>query len=179
MQHLILLIVLLLIAGLTFTVTRWKGGLHMTFSRHAATNRGSKIFYALLFLVTTPMLLLFFMAWFVPTKHLPTTFLWFATIASIFQILCTWIPEVGGRKTVVHRILAGVSAVALLPLVYIIAIASQISTLAHYISWSGLLLMLLILGIALANQKAHRFALLLQIAYFAIFFIVILTTTYL
>ena len=179
MQHLILLIILLLITGLMFTVTKWKGGLHMTFSRHAATSRWSTIFYALLFLITLPMLMLFFVDWFVPTKNLLSTFLLFAAIACIFQILCTWNPEEGGGKTIVHRILAGISGIALLPLVFIIATSSQLSMTIRSISWSGLLLMILLLGIALANQKGYRFSLLLQIGYYAIFFIIILATTYL
>lgn len=151
----------------------------MTFSQHAATSRWSKIFYALLFLFTLPMLMLFFMEWFVPTKNLPGTFLWLATIACIFQILCTWIPEEGGRKTVVHRTLTGISGVALLPLVLIIATSSQISLLVKNITWGGLFLMIILLSIALANQKGYRFALLLQVGYYAIFFTIILTTTYL
>ena len=179
MQHLIILIILLLIAGLTFTVTKWKGGLHMTFSGHAATSRWSKIFYALLFLFTLPMLMLFFMEWFVPTKNLPSTFLWFAAIACIFQIRCTWVPDEGGRKTVVHRILTGVSGVTLLPVVLIIATSSQLSFIVKTITWIELILMITLLTIALANQKGYRFVLLLQIGYYAIFFIIILTTTYL
>src|SRR5882672_4665850 len=104
MQHLGLLTVLLLIVGLTFTVTTWKGGVHLTFSQHVARKRSSKIFYSLLFLITLPILMLFFYAWLVPTKNLPNSFLWFSTIAVLFQIICTWIPEEGGRKTVVHRV---------------------------------------------------------------------------
>ena len=178
MQHLIILVILLLIAGLTFTVTKWRGGLHMTFSQHAATNRWSKIFYALLFLVTLPILMLFFVEWFVPIKDIPSIFLWFAAIAIIFQIACTWVPEEGGRKTVIHRILTGISAVALLPLVFIIATSSQLAIVRN-IAWGGLLLMIMLSIIALTNKKGYRFALLVQISYYAIFFLIILTTTYL
>ena len=179
MQHLIILVLLLLIAGLTITVTKWKGGLHMTFSQHAATSRQSKIFYALLFLVTLPILMLFFATWFVPVKHLPGAFLWFAAIAVIFQIVCTWFPEEGGRKTVIHRILTGISGVAMLPLVTLIATSPHLATLLKDIAWVSLFAMLLLLFIALNNQKGYRYALLLQVGYYAIFFIVILTTTYL
>lgn len=179
MQHLIIIIILLFIAGLTFTVTKWKGGLHMTFSRHAATSRWSKIFYASLFLVTLPLLMLFFVEWFIPTKNLPNIFLWFATIACLFQILCTWVPEEGGRKTIVHRVLTGISGISLLPLVVIIATSKSLSTIIHNTAWFAFLVMVVLLVIALSHQKGYRYALLLQIGYYTAFFIVILTTTYL
>lgn len=174
MQHLIVIIILLLIAGLTFTVTKWKGGLHMTFSRHAATSRWSKIFYALLFLVTLPMLMLFFVEWFIPTKDIPSIFLWFAAVACLFQILCTWFPEEGGRKTIIHRILTGISGISLLPLIVIIATSKSLSATIHNTAWLAFLVM-----IALSHQKGYRYALLLQIGYYTAFFIVILMTTYL
>jgi hypothetical protein len=143
MQHLLLLVITLVTVGLIFTVTRWPGGMHMTFSQHAATSRWSKIYYALLFLVTLPLLMWFFVGWFVPDNNLPDTFLWFAGVAVLFQIICTWVPEEGGIKTTVHRTLTGISGI-----------------------------------IALKNQKGFRWALLLQVGYYATFFIILLTATY-
>ncbi len=178
MQHLILLTILLLIAGLTFTVRKWKGGLHMTFSQHAATNRASKIFYSLLFMVTLPMLVVFFAKWYVPANNLTDIFLWLAVVSAVFQILCTWVPEVGGTKTVIHRILTAISGVALLPLVTIIACSSQFSTSERSVAWLALATMIALLGIALKNQGGYRYALLLQIGYYAAFFVVILVSTY-
>lgn len=179
MKHLGLLTVLLLIVGLTFTVTKWKGGLHLTFSQHVATKRSSQIFYSLLFLVTLPILMIFFSAWLVPTKHLPNSFLWFAAIAVLFQIVCTWFPEEGGRKTVIHRILTSISGIALLPLMVIIATTTTLSMTIRNAGWLGFLIMITLLGIALSNQKGYRYALLLQIGYYTAFFIVMLMTTYL
>ncbi len=179
MQHLGLLTILILIVGLTFTVTRWKGGLHLTFSQHVATNQWAKIFYSLLFMITLPILGFFFVAWLVPTKHLSSIFLYFASVAILFQIFCTWIPEEGGRKTVAHRILTAISGVALLPLVVIIAISTNLSMITRNTAWIGFLVMIALLGIALSNQKGYRYALLLQIGYYAVFFIIILMATYL
>ncbi len=178
MQHLILYIILMLIAGLLFTVTKWKGGLHMTFSQHAATNRWSKIYYASLFLLTLPLLMFFFMQWFVPAKNLPNIFLWIASISMLFQILCTFVPEEGGRKTLIHRILTSISAVTLLPLVVIIGTSSHLSEFLRMLCWLSFFSMVMLLIVALRNQKGYKYALLLQIAYYAIFFIVILATTY-
>lgn len=179
MQHFGLLTILLLIVGLTFTVTKWKGGLHLTFSQHVAAKRSSQVFYSLLFLLTLPLLLLFFTAWLIPTKHLPNSFLWFAAVAILFQIVCTWFPEEGGKKTIVHRVLTTISGIALLPLMIIIALSTNLSMIVRNAAWIAFAIMIALLGTALNNQKGYRYALLLQIGYYATFFIVILMTTYL
>lgn len=178
MQHLGLLTVLLLIIGLTVTVTKWKGGLHLTFSQHAATSHSSKVFYSLLFLFTLPILMVFITTWLVPTKNLPNLFIWFSSVAILFQIVCTWIPEEGGRKTIVHRILTAISGIALLPLMVIIGISANLSMTIRNVAWIGFGVMIALLSIALSNPKGYRYALLLQIGYYTIFFIVILMITY-
>ena len=178
MQHLLILVIALVIIGLTFTVTKWPGGMHMTFSQHAATSRWSKIYYALLFLATLPLLMWFFFDWFVPNRSLPHAFLWFAGVAIVFQIICTWVPEEGGMKTKVHRSLTGISGIALLPLVIMIATAATLSTPVRVTAWIGLATMVVLLMIALRNQKGFRWALPLQAGYYAVFFIILLAATY-
>lgn len=178
MQHLILLVIALLAAGLAYVPARWPGGLHMTFSQHVAADRWSKIYYSLLFLVTLPLLLWFFIAWFVPEKGLPATFVWFATVAVIFQIACTFVPETGGTRTTRHRVLTGISGLAMLPLVIMLVSAQHLSSFTKLMAAGMLAVMLALLAIALSHQKGHRRALLLQVGYYAGFFITILTATY-
>ena len=150
----------------------------MTFSQHAATNRFSKIFYSIIFMITLPMLMFFFAYWLVPTKHLPDAFLWFAAIAVLFQIICTWSPETGGRRTVIHRILTAISGFAMLPLMVILGTVTSLSMNIRYASWIGLVVMLILMFLALRNQKGYPYALLLQVGYYTTFFIIILVATY-
>ena len=178
MQHLILLTLLILIAGLTFTVLRWRGGLHMTFSQHAAVNRTASVYYSLLFLITLPILVTFFHTWYVPENDLPDAFVWFATMSALFQIICTWFPENGGTNSKIHRALTGVSGIALLPLIIIIASFSDFSSIVKIVAWVALAVMVVLLGIALKNQNGYRHALMLQIGYYAAFFITIMVSTY-
>ncbi len=178
MQHLILITILLLVAGLLYTVKKWPGGLHMTFSQHVAAKRSSKVFYSLLFIAILPMLTIFISEWLVPTKGLPDSFLWITLIAVTFQILSTWFPEEGGRKTTIHRILTGISGIALLPLMFILATASSLSGFVRISAWFAMILMLALLTIALSRQKGYRYALLLQVGYYSLFFGIILLTTY-
>lgn len=179
MQHLLALVIIVLILGLTYTVTKWPGGLHMTFSQHVAIARQSAIYYAFLFLATLPLLVWFIGGWLVPQKQLPDAFLWFAYIAVVFQIVCTWFPEVGGWRTTVHRLLTGISGIAMLPLVIILATAPSLSVPVRLSAWAALGFMVFLLAIALSNQKGYKWALLLQIGYYAAFFVVLLLATYL
>jgi hypothetical protein len=179
MQHLLILIVVVLILGLTYTVAKWPGGLHMTFSQHVAVARRSAIYYAFLFLTTLPLLVWFVGGWLVPQKQLPDAFLWFTYVAVLFQIVCTWFPEVGGWRTSVHRILTGISGVAMLPLVVILATAPSLSMTVRSSAWIALAFMVFLLAIALSNQKGYKWALPLQIGYYAAFFVVLLLATYL
>lgn len=178
MQYILVVVIFALICGLTYTIKKWPGGAHMTFSQHAAANRQSKIFYSLLFLVTLPFLLWFMSAWLVPQKSLPVAFTYIAALAILLQIVCTWFPEEGGLKTIIHRVLTGISGVALLPLVAIIATASSLSSITRLIAWVVFAVMIILLAVALSHQKGYRWALHIQITYYALFFLVILFVTY-
>jgi hypothetical protein len=179
MQHLLLLVIGLLVAGLTFTVIKWPGGLHMTFSQYAATNRWSKLFYCLLFVVTMPLLLWFFVVWFAPHNNLSAVFSWCAGVAVLFQILCTLVPETGGVRTTVHGALVSVSVLAMMPLVVMIGLSSDISTTVRLAAWIGLAAMLALLCTALMYRQGFRWVLLLQAGYYVAFLGVLLTATYL
>lgn len=170
---------MILVAGLVYTVIKRPAGLDVTFSQRVANNKQSEILYSVLFVLTLPLLFLFFMKWFVPANNLPKAFLWFAAISIIFQIMCTWIPERGGHMTTIHRLLTGMSGVALLPMVILIANAHSISPVIRYIVWAGLFFMAVLLLIALAKQRGFRYALLLQVGYYALFLAIIMLVTYL
>ncbi|MGB4762146.1 MAG: hypothetical protein WBP12_02180 [Candidatus Saccharimonas sp.] len=178
MQHLVLLSFFLLIVGLVVTAVKLPGGLSKTFSQRVANNKTAEILYALLFITVLPILYLFFTTWFVPVKHVTDLFLWFAAIAVIFQIVCTFVPERGGGMTIVHRVLTGVSGVTLLPMVYIVAITNTLTFEIRLIAWVILGLMVGLFGLALVNQKGFKYALLLQVGYYALFFAIILLATY-
>ena len=178
MQHLVVLSFFLLIIGLIVTMVKLPGGLTRTFSQRVANNKIAEILYALLFIIALPLLYLFLATWFVPVKHVTNIFLWFAAIAVMFQIACTFVPERGGNMTLVHRALTGVSGIALPPMVYIIAITNSLAIEIRLIAWVILGLMAGLLGIALVNQKGFKYALLLQVGYYVLFFAIILLATY-
>ena len=178
MQHLGLVSFIMLAVGLVFTALKLPGGLSKTFSQRVANNKLAEILYSLLFIVTLPLLYVFFAAWFVPSLNMPQYILLFIATASIFQILCTWVPERGGKMTIVHRVLTGISGIALLPVVFIIATVESISTGMRVISWVALIAMGVLLTVALLNQKGFKYALLLQMGYYLLFFVAVLLVTY-
>ena len=167
----------ILVAGLLFTVLRWKGGLHMTFSQHVARARSSTIYYSVLFAVSLPLLYLFFANWFVPEFKLTGWFTVLVAISVVAQFLCTLVPEVGGWKTTVHRLLTGVSVAMLLPIMYVLAGAPTIPSSGKYLAALCLAGMVGILGFAIFH-KNHKFTLLLQAGYYLLFFLPVLYVAY-
>lgn len=178
MQHLALLSFIVLIIGLLVTAVKLPGGLSKTFSQRVANNKITEILYSLLFVAVLPGLYMFFAGWFVPVTNVSQTFLLFAAVAVFFQIICTWVPERGGKMTFIHRILTGLSGISLLPMVLIIATTNSMIYELRFVAWISLVLMIGLLAIALVNQKGFRYALLLQVGYYTLFFAVILLVTY-
>lgn len=178
MQHLGLLAIMLLVVGLAVTIMKRPAGLDKTFSQRVANNKKAEVYYALLFVVILPLLYVFFAGWFVPKYSISQSFLWFAAIAIAFQIACTFVPERGGTRTIIHRVLTAISGIALLPLVMIIATADRIAESLQYVAWAAFVFMAVLLATAVLNQKGFKYALLLQIGYYVPFFCIVLLVTY-
>jgi hypothetical protein len=150
----------------------------MTFSQHAATNRASIIYYSLLFAATLPLLYVFLAKWFAPHFELGFWFVACAGMSVVTQFVCTLFPEVGGWKTQVHRFITGISGVLLLPMMVMIAVSPAVANGIRIFAWVSFAIMIYLLGIALRNQAGYRFALLLQVGYYLLFFVTILSATY-
>lgn len=174
-----LLAFLLLFCGLAFIVWRWPQGKQLSFSQHVATHRYRIIYYAILFGLTLPLLVLFFLKWFVPVLGLSAWFSSFIVVSCLTQFLCTLIPETGGRKTRYHRWLAGISALCLLPPLALLLAAHTVTPPSKIIAGSSLLAMLGIIYVAARTNGKHDAFLILQIGYFAAFFAPILFISYL
>lgn len=170
--------VMLLLLGLWFVIWRWPQGKHMTFSQHVAQYKSATIYYFFLFALTLPLLNIFFIKWFVPTFDLSIWFNAFALAASVFQIACTLVPEVSGWRTWWHQALAGISAVLLLPLPFMIAFSQEIGTLDRFIAVISLAIMAGVITFTAYVKGKHAKPLIAQSIYFAAFFVPILFISY-
>lgn len=178
MQHLGLVVITLLVIGLAITIVKRPASLNKTFSQRVANSKRAEMYYALLFVCTLPLLYVFFAHWLVPERGISQNFLWFAAVAVLFQIACMFVPERGGVYTIVHRILAAISGIALLPMVAIIATTQSVFGLLQQLVWILFIMMATLLVVALLNQKGFKYALLLQSGYYILFFVAILAVTY-
>jgi hypothetical protein len=178
LQHLGFLSFLLLAAGLFYVYRRWNGNLSVTFSQTVAHERSSYLYYIALFGVTLPILYSFFAYWFVPQFQLPAAFTVIAGISMAAQFVCTFFPDKPGWTSTEHRILTGISGVLLLPLLVILLFVPAVSFGVKLLILACLALMIWLLVIALRNQNGHRYALLLQIGYYVLFFVPIFYQTY-
>ena len=177
-KYLGLISFIVIVSGLFFTVWRWPGGLHMTFSQHVARSRSSAIYYSLFFALSLPLLCTFLVSWFAPAFQLSDWYGFLVIVSSIFQFLCTLVPEVSGWKVRVHRILAGISGILLLPATALIIASPVITRTDKILTGVCLAGMVMLLAIALKNQKSYPYALLLQAGYYFLFFVPILFITY-
>lgn len=172
-----LLAVLILTLGLTFLVRKWPQGKHLTFSQHAAKQRQSIGYYIGLFSVVLPLLNLFFAEWLVPMLGLSGWFTICVVVSSAAQLACTLVPEVVGWRTKWHQMLAGISALLLIPPIAIIFFSSVISTWLKVIVFVCGTVMVGVIGAA-SFLKSKTFGWPVQALYFAAFFVAVLSVTY-
>lgn len=173
-----LLVFVILVAGLAFVLWRWPQGIDKTFSQHVAVAPYRATYYALLFAVVLPLLLIFLLGWFVPTFGLPSWFGVSVTLAAMLQQACTFVPETGGWRTKLHRAFAGMSALFLLPPLVALVFTPGVPRAGKLLSALGLICMASIIVVA-ASQRGKRYQLMLQIAYYMAFFVPILGISYL
>ena len=178
LKYLGLISITFLLVGLWFVIWRWPQGKHMTFSQHVAQHKSATIYYFFLFSITLPLLNIFFIKWFVPAFDLTVWFTIFAIAASAFQIACTLVPEVPGWRTKWHQVLAGISAVLLLPLPVMIAFSQEIGMLDRFIAVISLAIMVGVIGFTIYAKGKHAKLLIAQSVYFAAFVIPILFASY-
>lgn len=177
-QHFALLAFLVLIPGLSFVIWRWPYGIARTFSQHVARHTAAIIYYIGLFTIVLPILLLFFFGWFIPYFQLPWWYGAFVIVACAAQYACTFIPEVGVRKTKYHRLLAGISALSLLPVVFMLPFFDTIPPIGKIVALAASGVMLTIIYLVFRGKAEHRYLLLLQSSYFLAFFFGILGISY-
>lgn len=177
-KNLLPLVLILLSIGLGFVLIKWPRGNLFTFSQHVAAQKISIIYYRILFTLVLPLLLLFFICWFVPTYRLSIWFTVSIVISSIMQYIATLIPEVGGWKTKYHRVLAGLSAILLLPLLIFILMSDSIHQTSKIITLLSMSTMITIIGLLIKGKGRHKYILFLQTGYFLAFFVAICATTY-
>jgi len=174
-----LVAVVVLAVGLGFVVHKWPRGVSYTFSQHVALRRASIIYYAALFFVTMPLLVLFFIKWFVPVYNISHWFTVLVMGSAVAQCACTLVPETGGRKSSIHRALAGLSAVLLIPALLVLSRQNEMGTIQMIIILLSVAVMTSITGLVALSGGKHKYFLVLQALYFAAFFAPILFISYL
>lgn len=177
-KYLGLIAITILTLGLAFVALKWPEGKHLTFSQHVAKNMHRIIYYNLLFTIVLPLLLLFFWGWFIPTFDISTWFGVLIVASSVTQYTCTLIPEVGGWKTRYHRLLAGASAIFLVPAQLLLLFANNVEILSKIVVAISLCIMLAVIFLIAINKGQHKYFLLLQSLYFTAFFAPIILVTH-
>ena len=180
LKHLGLLSFLVLCIGLAYLVYKWPQGRHSTFSKHAAAQPKTIIYYIVLFATALPLLTIFYVGWFKPTFQLPALFLISVILSEILQHIVTIIPEIGGWKTKWHGTLTGASALLLLPALFFLALSPRSTSLDRTITILSLAIMLCIVAYQalIVDKRNSRNQMIFQCGYYGAFFMAILFATY-
>lgn len=174
-----LLAFILLIVGLAYVIYKWPQGNHRTFSQHVASHKNGIVYYIALFSIILPILLLFFIGWFIPTFNLPVWFTVFLVVSCVTQYACVFIPEVGGWKTKYHRILSGISGICLIPLLVILLFVPTLTMIDKVIVLCGLMVITGVLYVVMSNKKEqYEPSYIHQSIYYIGFFIPVLMISY-
>ncbi len=168
----------LLVLGLTYIVIAWPMGSHKTFSQHVAARRISILYYIALVALTLPLLALFLLKWFAPSLQLSVWFNICIVLALCAQFCCTLVPEIGGWRSLTHRLLAGISALLLVPALCLTLASGKISLAEDIAVTIGLIIMTVCIGFVVVNKGRPSYFLLIQVAYFVAFLAPIMIISY-
>ncbi len=176
-QHLGLISISIIWAGLLFLILKWKGDVSMSFSQHAAQYKASRLFYIATFLFSLPLLYIFMISWFKEELDLSWLFVFLVTISSISMLIAAVVPETRSWKKKTHRVSAFVMSGSFIPIVVMIFRGSDISI----VKFVAVLTLAYMIGASAITQRSnfyHKKQLLLQAMYVASFHITIVTATY-
>jgi hypothetical protein len=177
-KYLGLLAIIILVFGLLLVVIKWPADKNKTFSQHVAPYRYATIYYSLLFIVTLPVLLIFFIEWFTPYFDMTAWFNFFVVVAAALQIACTFAPETGGWKTSWHRALAGCSAIFLLPPLVLLLLQPTINIPSKLLATASLAVMTGCIYTVAKSKGNPRNFLYIQCVYFSAFLLPIIAVSY-
>lgn len=154
-----------LVVGLCFLVYRWpRGGVHATFSHHAATSRASTLYYVVLFSLTLPLLSIWCSYWFIPQHDLPSWLGLVLVAGCVFQLAAAVVAECPPNATK-HRAITALSMVCMMALVITLYVYSQPLFIAGCVA-----IMVGLVMYAAQHGERTRYQLFVQAAFYTCFF---------
>ena len=158
--------VIILIISLIYAQLRWGPDYRKTFSRLVAQKQSSIIYYFIIFFIFLSLFSLFIITSFTTRLNLPTSFtlIYFLSVAS--QLICVIVPEIGGNKTRIHIVAAGIMSASVFVQVVLLICLVHLSTTSFVICTLSLLLMALIWLVIIFKHNFAKYELALQSIYF-------------
>ncbi|HSW99893.1 MAG TPA: hypothetical protein VLH38_02550 [Patescibacteria group bacterium] len=165
MRYIGLLSSLFLVAALFLAEVKWGPDYRKTFSRLVAQRRASILYYFIVFSLFLVAFSIFIIWWFIPHYKLTLSFTALYAIGAIAQGVCITVPEVGGKKTKIHLLAAGIMSAStvlqmllillLIPLKLSALIVGTLSTCIMLTSWLGYIFNLGFIKQELAVQSLY------------------------
>lgn len=176
--------ILFLALGCFFMLYHWPLERNKTLSQHAARIKVSIIYFAAIYVIFLSIFSVFMFGWFIPTYNLPIIFSVFTGVGILAQVVAILVPETQGIPKYIHIAAATVMTFMALLLSILLAFESQFTVTTHLVCVIASILMfggLCIMGISLLTKSKYIYKHILasQLAYFFVFFFVIIYVTYL
>ena len=167
MKSLGLFSVVTLVASLIYAQVQWGPDYRKTFSRLVAQKRSSIMYYFGVFFIFLSNFSVFMVTSFIPQFSLPKLFVWIYFLGVASQFICVAVPEVGGNRTKVHLIAAGVMSISALAQLAALIFLTHLSLLSFAVCLLSLLIMSVILLVVVLKHSLTKYELGLQSIYFA------------
>jgi hypothetical protein len=175
----LLLAIIISFIGLFILVKKWPGKPTMTFSQHAAQYRASRLFFAALWLVNTPLFFWFLVLWFPGEFGMPPVFTATAFLMCVGILVAGLVPETTGWKVKVHRFAAFGMATLMAPILGMIAVYGDVPIHIRLIVGVATIYLVYEILILVKNKGQHPNMLVHQCLYIAVYHTAILSATFL
>lgn len=176
------------LSGLLAFVIAWVGMLLAVFTQgndkrksislHAANSKKTILLLAIFSPISMSLFAVFSIKWMMPNLQLPLIFIPLSIVAYVGYILAAWVPSTGEVKTKIHDLFSYGASLLLVPIMFILVTSTNVATLARYIAFASLAVMLGVLIAMARTRRALPSYLYFQIAYFLAFDISLLASGY-
>lgn len=176
MKHLGLIAILACLVIISVVMRVWYKPGKMTTSLVVAEHPTARILFGLCLTIGGILFSVFMLEYFIPTFHLPSIYNYILLFGISCQIIAAWVPDLPGRRSIIHNVAAYSLGMSLLYLGTLLTLSDSFSRSVRLID-AFLVIIMTILTVAALRVKKSQY-IFYQQAYIVCFWIIILVNTY-
>lgn len=178
LRHFAVLAVIVFWSASIYMIRRWRGSKAITFSNHAASEKGAYYLFAIAVSLETILYAFFLYGWFIPKYSLPILFSILAALTLIGHLISGLVPETKGWARKIHYNVALGVVWLFIPTTWIIALSEKIPTAGRIAALLAVLTMVILWIILFTVKSSRKNSLIFQSLYIATLPVVLIICTY-